>query len=64
MTDIPTEKPVEDVAEDVLADDPADPEEYQASEREQVSADTGTVYDATGQADETPLDLPVEDEEE
>lgn len=64
MTDVPAEKPPEDVTEDALPDEPADPEEYQASEREQVSPETGTVYDPTGEADETPHDTPEEDEEQ
>lgn len=50
-----TEKPIEDVAQDVLTQDDPDAEEYHADD-DTVSDDTGTAYDVTGEADATPQD--------
>ncbi|WP_182525816.1 hypothetical protein [Nocardioides dongkuii] len=64
MTDVPIEKPTEDVAEDVLPPAEPDPEEYEAGEREQVSDATGTAYAPTGEPESTPHDEePVEDDD-
>jgi hypothetical protein len=50
-----TEKPIEDVAEDVLTEDEPDSEEYHPDD-DTVSDDTGTAYDVTGAPDATPQD--------
>jgi hypothetical protein len=56
-----TEKPIEDVAQDVLPEDEPDPEEYHADD-DTVSGDTGTAYDVTGAPDATPQDEEFEAE--
>lgn len=64
MTDVPPEVPLEDVAEDVLAEDGPDPEEYRAGELEQTSDATGTVYEPDGQALATPQDESATEDDE
>lgn len=53
-----------DMTEDLPPDDQPDEEEYEASEREAVSSDTGTVYDPVGEAETTPHDVDTGDEDE
>jgi len=53
-----------DMTEGVEPEEQPDAEEYEASEREEVSPDTGTVYDPTGQAETTPQDLESGDDDE
>ena len=48
-----------DMTDGVEPEEQPDAEEYEASEREEVSPETGTVYDPTGQAETTPQDLEV-----
>ena len=48
-----------DMTDGVEPEEQPDAEEYEASEREEVSTETGTVYDPTGQAETTPQDLEV-----
>ena len=49
--------------EDLEPEERPDEEEYEASEREEVSKETGTVYDGQGQPEATPLDIEVESED-
>jgi hypothetical protein len=51
-----------DLTEDLEPDDTPDEEEYEASEREAVSDDTGTTYDGLGEPLATPHDLEPDDE--
>jgi len=52
-----SEVPEEELAERVVHDESADPEEYEADERETaVSDETGTVYDVVGETETTPND--------
>jgi hypothetical protein len=53
-----------DLTEDLEPDDRPDEEEYEASEREEVSDDTGTVYDRAGQPEATPHDFEPEADDE
>jgi hypothetical protein len=53
-----------DLTDEVEPDEQPDAEEYEASEREEVSPETGTVYDPTGQAETTPQDLEAGDDDE
>jgi hypothetical protein len=53
-----------DMTDDVEPEERPEPEEYEASEREEVSDETGTVYDPTGQAETTPQDLEVGDDDD
>lgn len=46
-----------DLTEDVEPEEGPDEEEYEASEREAVSEETGTVYDGLGEPAVTPHDL-------
>ncbi|WP_296601847.1 hypothetical protein [Nocardioides sp.] len=46
-----------DLTEDIEPEESPDEEEYEATEREAVSEDTGTVYDPLGEPDATPHDL-------
>jgi hypothetical protein len=46
-----------DLTEDLEPDESPDEEEYEASEPEAVSEDTGTVYDPHGEPAVTPHDL-------
>ena len=46
-----------DLTEDLEPEESPDEEEYEASEQEAVSEDTGTVYDGQGQPAVTPHDL-------
>ena len=46
-----------DLTEDIEPEESPDEEEYGASEREAVSEDTGTVYEAHGEPAVTPHDL-------
>jgi hypothetical protein len=46
-----------DLADGVEPEEQPEPEDYEASEREEVSEDTGTVYDPTGAAETTPQDV-------
>ena len=52
-----------DIAEDVPPDESPDEEEYEASEREAVSDETGTVYDPRGEPQVTPQDVETADAE-
>lgn len=56
-----TEKPVEDVVQDVEPEETPDAEEYHADD-DTVSDDTGTAYDVTGEPDATPQDVEPEPE--
>lgn len=58
-----TEKPLEDVAQDVLSEDEPTPEEYHADD-DTVSESTGTAYAPTGETEATPQDEQPEDEAE
>ena len=52
----------EELAEEQAPTEAADPEEYEADERETaVSDETGTVYDVEGEPETTPLDLDTTD---
>lgn len=53
-----------DMTDGVEPEEQPDAEEYEASEREEVSTETGTVYDPTGQAETTPQDLESEDDDD
>ncbi len=53
-----------DLTEDLEPEESPDEEEYEASEQEAVSEDTGTVYDEQGQPAVTPHDLEGEDEDD
>lgn len=46
-----------DLTEDLEPEESPDAEEYEASEREAVSEDTGTVYERHGEPLVTPHDL-------
>lgn len=46
-----------DLTEDLEPEESPDEEEYEASEREAVSEDTGTVYESHGEPALTPHDL-------
>jgi hypothetical protein len=52
-----------DLTEDLEPDERPDEEEYEATEREEVSKETGTVYDGQGQPEATPQDLERESED-
>jgi hypothetical protein len=51
-----------DLSDDVQPAESPDQEEYEATEREAVSDDTGTVYDGQGQTEATPQDLETDDD--
>ena len=51
-----------DLTEDLEPEESPDEEEYEASEREEVSEDTGTEYDVTGEPQVTPHDLEPDDQ--
>jgi hypothetical protein len=51
-----------DLTEDLEPEESPDEEEYEASEREVVSEDTGTEYDPAGEPEATPQDLTSDDE--
>jgi hypothetical protein len=53
-----------DLADGVEPEEQPEPEEYEATEAEEVSDETGTVYDATGQAEATPQDLASPDDDD
>jgi hypothetical protein len=52
-----------DLTEDLEPEERPDEEEYEASEREEVSKETGTVYDGLGQPETTPHDIELESED-
>jgi hypothetical protein len=51
-----------DLTEDLEREESPDEEEYEASEGEEISEDTGTEYDVTGEPQVTPHDLQPDDE--
>ena len=53
-----------DLTDSLEPDDQPDAEEYEASEREEVSDETGTVYEASGQPEFTPQDLAAGDDDD
>jgi len=53
-----------DLTEDVAPEERPDAEEFEASEHDTVSGETGTHYDPLGEAEATPHDLEPETEEE
>jgi hypothetical protein len=55
-----------DMTDGMEPEEQPEAEEYEASEREEVSDETGTVYDPSGQAETTPQDLATtaEDDDE
>jgi hypothetical protein len=53
-----------DLTEDLEPDESPDEEEYEASEQEAVSDETGTVYDGDGEPAVTPHDLEGDTEED
>lgn len=53
-----------DLADGVEPEEQPEPEEYEASEREEVSEDTGTVYDPTGVPEATPQDVTTTGEDD
>ncbi|NPC97419.1 hypothetical protein [Nocardioides sp. zg-DK7169] len=65
MSDLSPEVPEDVVAEEVAPTEAPDAEEYlpEADEGDQVSPDTGTVYEPDGEPAETPQDLVETDEE-
>ena len=52
-----------DMTEDLEPEERPDEEEYEASEREEVSEETGTVYDGRGEPEATPHDVELESED-
>jgi len=53
-----------DLTEDLEPDETPDEEEYEANEQEEVSEETGTVYDGRGEPAVTPQDLERADGDE
>lgn len=53
-----------DMTDGMEPEEQPEAEEYEASEREEVSDETGTVYDPTGQPETTPQDLESGDDDE
>ena len=60
MTDLPPEDLVDEL--DSEGPDIPDPEEYEPDERTRaVSPETGTVYDETGEPENTPQDVTTDE---